>query len=66
MHWDNFSEVFDVHSTSSSRMSLSSINLGPGNEFPGVALVTGAAGSGEDLKNALCNGGADDVVNVKA
>jgi hypothetical protein len=48
MHWDNFSEVFDVHSTSSSRMSLSSINLGPGNEFPGVALVTGAAGSGEE------------------
>lgn len=48
MHWDNFSEVFDVHS-SSSRMSLSSVNFGPGNEFPGVALVTGAAGSGEDV-----------------
>ncbi|TLD29876.1 putative short-chain dehydrogenase reductase family protein [Venturia nashicola] len=27
-------------------MSLSSVTLGNGNEFPGVALVTGAAGSG--------------------
>jgi hypothetical protein len=42
MHWDNFSEEF-VHP---SNMSLSSVTLGAGNEFPGVALVTGAAGSG--------------------
>lgn len=54
MHWDNFSEVFDVHSSSTSRMSLSSVNLGPGNEFPGVALVTGAAGSGETLLKTRC------------
>ncbi|KIW09270.1 uncharacterized protein PV09_00191 [Verruconis gallopava] len=45
MHFDNFSEVFDVHS-SSGRMSLSSVSFGAGTEFPGVALVTGAAGSG--------------------
>jgi hypothetical protein len=43
MHWDNFSDEF-VHLESN--MSLSSVTLGAGNEFPGVALVTGAAGSG--------------------
>jgi flagellar basal body P-ring protein FlgI len=51
IHWNNFSEVFDIHSSkASSIMSLSSINVGPANEFPGVALVTGAAGSGESLR----------------
>jgi hypothetical protein len=34
-------------------MSLSSVTLGAGNEFPGVALVTGAAGSGTFLSLAL-------------
>lgn len=28
-------------------MSLSSVTLGNGTQFPGVALVTGAAGSGK-------------------
>jgi hypothetical protein len=55
MHWDNFSDAF----VSPSNMSLSSVTLGQGNDFPGVALVTGAAGSGMLSIERVLRGAAD-------